>query len=90
MTAPDSQDGYIDPEDVSPPDRRLGPHYVPTIPCGKCGTEHHIDATTGEYIGRCVDCSAFLRRPNEAEEQQFIDFLDWNTRHADRDREVVA
>jgi Zn-finger protein len=68
--------------------RRLGPHYVPTIPCGKCGTEHHIDATTGEYIGHCSNCSAFLRRPNDAEEQQFIDFLDWNMRHADRPPEV--
>lgn len=49
---------------------------VPCIACSKCGTEHHIDATTLPEQGRCRNCSGFLRRPTEDEEQQFYDFLE--------------
>ncbi|MFC6785424.1 hypothetical protein [Halobaculum halobium] len=68
--------------------RRLGPHRVPRIACENCGTEHHIDAAAGEFIGHCRECSAFLRRPTRVEERQFAEFLDWNERHreAARDR----
>jgi hypothetical protein len=83
MTAPDSQD-------VTLARRRLGPHYVPRIACGRCGREHHIDAASGEFQGACHDCSGYLRRPTEAEEQQFHDFLEWNMRHADRPPEGPA
>jgi ribosomal protein S27E len=48
---------------------------VPRIACGKCGKEHHIDATAQEFLGRCNDCSAFLRRPTDAERQQFLEFV---------------
>lgn len=48
---------------------------VPTIACGKCGKEHHIDATTQEFQGRCEDCYGFLRRPTDEERQQFLDFV---------------
>lgn len=61
--------------------KNLGPHYVPHIACGKCGTQHHIDAAAGEYQGRCAECSGYLRRPTEAEERQFWDFLEWNMKH---------
>jgi hypothetical protein len=61
--------------------RRLGPHYVPRIECGRCGEAHHIDAAAGEYVGHCSNCSGYLRRPTEEEERQFYDFLDWNERH---------
>jgi Zn-finger protein len=63
-------------------DRLLGPHTVPRIECENCGTAHHIDATTGEYIGQCRDCSAFLRRPTDAEQRQFANFMDWKHRHS--------
>jgi len=66
---------------TEPRGRRLGPHYVPRIDCERCGTSHHIDAAAGEFIGHCRNCNAFLRRPTDAEEQQFADFLDWNERH---------
>jgi len=66
--------------------RRLGPHQVPRIECGQCGTSHHYDAPTGEYQGRCRNCYAFLRRPTEAEHEQFTDFLVWNSKHNDRER----
>ena len=62
---------------------RLGPHKVPRIECNKCGTEHHYDAANGEYLGRCRNCSAYLRRPREAEHEKFTDFLVWNSRHLD-------
>ncbi|MCF2165390.1 hypothetical protein [Halobacterium salinarum] len=65
--------------------RRLGPHRVPRIACGKCGHEHHIDATTGEHQGRCSECWAFLRRPTNEETKKFSDFMDWKARHAERD-----
>jgi len=70
---------------ATPQGRRLGPHYVPSIECGKCGTSHHYDAASGEYPGRCRECSAFLRRPTKAEHEQFTDFLVWNSLHHDRD-----
>jgi hypothetical protein len=66
--------------------RRYGPHYVPHINCGRCGETHHIDAAAGEYQGTCSECSAFLRRPTQAEERQFYDFLDWGERHRQADR----
>lgn len=69
---------------------RLGPHTVPRVECGKCGTEHHIDATTGEFQGRCRNCYGFLRRPTEAEQEQFTDFLVWNSRHYDAERGGAA
>ena len=62
---------------------RLGPHRVPQIACGKCGTKHHIDATTLEERGRCRECSGFLRRPTDTEQEKFTDFLVWNSRHLD-------
>lgn len=75
-------------EDVNT--HRLGPHQVPRIECSNCGTEHHYDAAIGEFVGHCRDCSAFLRRPTEAEHEQFTEFLLWNSRHldtgTDRDR----
>ena len=58
---------------------RLGPHQIPLIECGKCGHEHHIDSATGEYQGRCTNCYGFLRRPTEAEQQQFTEFYVWNS-----------
>jgi hypothetical protein len=66
--------------------RRLGPHRVPRIACENCGTEHHIDAAAGEFLGHCCECSAFLRRPTDAEQEQFADFLDWNERHREAGR----
>lgn len=66
----------------SPPvvhDIRHGPHQPPYIGCGNCGTEHHYDAATGEFQGRCRDCGNFLRRPREAEHEQFTEFLVWNS-----------
>ncbi len=66
--------------------RRLGPHYVPRIACGKCGTEHHIDAAAGEFIGRCRECSGYLRRPYEEEEQTFYDFMEWKMLHKEAGR----
>lgn len=75
----------VQPEDLAEIDgrfnTRLGPHRVPTIECGKCGTEHHYDAAIGEYQGRCRECYGFLRRPTEAEHEKFTDFLVWNSRH---------
>jgi len=64
----------------------LGPHYVPRIECGKCGHEHHPDAAAGEYQGRCVECSGYLRRPTEEEERQFHDFIVWKAAHQRRER----
>lgn len=69
-------------------DRRFGPFRVPRIACGKCGTEHHIDATTLSEQGTCRECSAYLRRPTEAEQREFTDFLEWNMRHSEH--EVTA
>jgi len=71
---------------------RLGPHKPPRIECGKCGTEHHYDATNGEFIGRCRNCLGFLRRPTEAEHEQFTEFLVWNDRHlnAETDGEPIT
>lgn len=66
---------------------RLGPHKVPRIGCGKCGTKHHYDAAIGEYIGHCRNCSAFLRRPTEAEHEKFTDFLVWNSNHMEVETE---
>lgn len=66
------------------------PHSLPRIPCGKCGTKHHIDATTLPEQGRCRECLGFLRRPTEEEQQQFTDFLSWNTRHMEAEREGSA
>ena len=63
--------------------RRLGPHKVPRIECKCCGTEHHYDAAHGSEIGHCRNCSAFLRRPTEAEHEKFTDFLVWNSQHLD-------
>lgn len=60
---------------------RLGPHYVPRIECRRCGEKHHIDAAAGEYVGHCSECNGFLRRPTEAEQRQFSDFLEWNMLH---------
>lgn len=64
---------------------RLGPHRVPLIACGNCGTEHHYDAASGEYQGQCRECSAFLRRPTQAEHDKFTEFLLWNSRHKERE-----
>lgn len=50
---------------------------VPQIACGKCETTHHIDATTGEFQGRCRECFGFLRRPTDAERDQFVEFMAW-------------
>lgn len=66
---------------------RFGPHKVPRIPCGNCETKHHYDAARGEYQGHCRNCNAYLRRPTDAEHKQFTDFLVWNSRHLDRERE---
>lgn len=63
--------------------RRLGPHRVPRIACGNCGTKHHYDAASGEYQGNCRECWGFLRRPTDTEHEQFSDFLVWNSRHLD-------
>lgn len=70
------------------PNTRLGPHRVPRIACGKCGTKHHYDAAHGEYIGRCRECAGFLRRPTEAEHEQFTDFLVWNSAHYERENGI--
>jgi len=70
-----------DDQSTSGTERILGPHTVPRIGCRKCGTEHHIDATTGEFIGHCRSCSAFLRRPTDAEQRQMARFVDWKHRH---------
>jgi hypothetical protein len=64
-------------------DRSENPYELPRIPCGRCGTEHHIDATTLEEPGRCRECFAFLRRPTREEQDQFTDFYVWNCRHLD-------
>lgn len=67
---------------------RLGPHLLPTIECGQCGTEHHRDtAASGFYPANCRECGAFIRRPTEAEEQQFGEFLFWNGAHMEREWE---
>jgi len=81
-----SEESTVALEQLESRGRRLGPHYVPMIPCGACGHEHHIDATTGEYLGRCVECSGYLRRPYEEEERQFWDFMDWMERHREAGR----
>jgi len=60
---------------------QAGPCTVPRIECQKCGTDHHIDAASGEYQGRCRNCSAFLRRPTDTERRRFYDFMDWKYRH---------
>lgn len=65
---------------------RLGPHRPPRIPCSNCGTTHHYDAAHGEYIGHCRECNAFLRRPTEAEHEQFTEFLVWNSQHMEAER----
>jgi len=62
--------------------RRLGPHYVPRIECGRCGRDWHIDAGGDP----CPNCSAFLREPTNVEIQQFADWMDWNHRHELRDQ----
>jgi len=67
---------------------RLGPHRVPRIACGKCGTGHHIDATTFEEQGRCRECWGLLRRPTDEELDQFTDFLVWNSEHYDREHGI--
>lgn len=67
--------------------RKLGPHRVPRIECGKCGHEHHIDSATGEYQGHCSECFGFLRRPTDAEERKFYDFMDWKARHLEAESE---
>jgi hypothetical protein len=64
----------------------LGPHRVPHIECGKCGTKHHIDAASGEYQGHCRECFGFLRRPTEAEEQAFYRFMEWKMKHMEAGR----
>lgn len=61
----------------------FGPHRVPRIECGKCGHEHHIDAATGEYQGRCSNCYGFLRRPTDAEQRRFYDFIGWKARYTE-------
>ena len=71
--------------DPTGPGRPYGPFYVPRIECGKCGTEHHIDAASGEYQGRCRGCAGYLRRPTDEEEREFWNFLDWQIRHDERD-----
>jgi len=52
---------------------------VPRIACGKCGHDNHIDATTGEFQGRCSQCYAFLRRPTDAEREQMVAFVKQNS-----------
>lgn len=74
----DGSDGEID--------RVHGPHRVPRIGCGRCGHKHHIDATTGEYQGRCAECYAFLRRPTEVEKRAFYRFMDWKARWTEHQR----
>lgn len=64
---------------------RLGPHKVPRITCGKCGTSHHYDIAIGEYQGQCHECGGYLRRPTEEEHEQFTDFLVWNANHLERE-----
>lgn len=59
--------------------RSWGPQTVPRIECGKCETEHHIDAADGEFIGHCRECWAFLRRPTEKERRRFTDFIAWKS-----------
>jgi len=48
---------------------------IPRINCEKCGTSHHIDATTQREQGRCKECDAYLRRPTKDEEQQMAEYL---------------
>lgn len=60
---------------------RLGPHKVPRIACSRCGVSHHYDAAIGEYQGHCRECSGFLRRPSESEQQKMTEFVVWNSRH---------
>jgi len=73
--------------DVSVDDNRiLGPHIVPYIECGKCGTENHYDATIGDYIGHCRECNGYLRRPTDAEHKQMTEFIVWKHKHMERER----
>lgn len=69
---------------------RSNPYTMPLIECGKCGHEHHIDATTGEYQGRCEVCFGFLRLPTDEELEQFTDWYVWNCEnrslHTDSER----
>jgi hypothetical protein len=74
----------MDDADEQRTERRYGPFRVPRIECGKCGHEHHIDAATGEFQGHCSVCYGFLRRPTDAEEREFYDFMDWKARHTER------
>jgi hypothetical protein len=66
---------------VSLKEPRLGPCTVPRIKCQECGTDHHIDAASGEYQGRCRNCSGFLRRPTDKEKRRFYDFMEWKHRY---------
>lgn len=68
---------------MSGTDHRLGPHRVPKIDCGKCGAEHHYDARNSY----CRECGGFLREATEAEHEQFTEFLVWNSRHLDAERD---
>lgn len=68
---------------MSASNTRLGPHRVPRIACGKCGTEHHYDARGGH----CRECFGFLRAATLEEHEQFTDFLVWNSRHRERERD---
>lgn len=72
------------------PERRLGPHRVPRIECGKCGHEHHTDHTTGEFQGYCTECFGFLRRPTDAETRKFAAFMDWKTRFLESELNTEA
>lgn len=65
--------------------RDENPYSIPRVACGKCGTEHHIDATTLKYQGHCRKCYGFLRRPTEDELQQFTEFYVWNCEQRDRE-----
>lgn len=62
---------------------RLGPHYVPSIECERCGSEHHIIRAIGDFQGRCSECSGFLRRPTESEEQKYYDWMEWKAQYAE-------
>lgn len=73
---------------MTPTGRKMGPQTVPRIPCGKCGTEHHPDATNGEYQGRCRECMAFLRRPTETERRRFTDFIVWKSQFTESGESV--
>lgn len=77
MTGGDAATSRPIAQSVGEVNRRLGPHYVPRIECGKCGREWHMDAGGGP----CPECSGFLREPTDAEHRQLADFMDWKYRH---------